>query len=50
MIKDSNRNKGVTISPLGSIGMHLLFPGRAEEYVPVLPLTTRRHLRVRVHF
>jgi hypothetical protein len=33
---------GVTISPLGSIGMHLLSPGRAEEYVPVLPLTTSR--------
>jgi len=27
---------GVTISPLGSIGAHLPFPGPAGEYVPVL--------------
>ena len=31
----------VTISPPGSTGTHVLFPGHAEESMPVLPLTTR---------
>ncbi|MEO5813270.1 MAG: hypothetical protein ABIU96_01170, partial [Rhodanobacter sp.] len=38
----SKGKNGVTISPPESIDAHLLFPGAAEEYVPVLPLTTSR--------
>ncbi|MHB1273785.1 MAG: DUF4160 domain-containing protein, partial [Rhodanobacter sp.] len=41
-ISKQGSKTGVTISPPESIGTHLLFPGAAEAYVPVLSLTTSR--------
>ncbi|MEP7185856.1 MAG: hypothetical protein ABI767_08460 [Rhodanobacter sp.] len=41
---DKANQNGVSISLPGSIGARLLFSGRAGEYVPVLSLTTSRHV------
>ena len=42
LLRDAINKKGVTISPRGSIGAHLLFPDHAEESMSVLPLTASR--------